>query len=604
MRAMRLVARWLGPEAQRIGIAEMLQETAESLRRPYIDYIGRLGVEQDSPGWWFGSLSEKNPGVSRAFLHICYFAVAARLSRKHANAGTLVLVVESPDVRRAIAGSLREDGIHFVEAGASHDDSVLGRVCDWVEMLARKFGGICRQVYRMAVARALGFSASVFHRGHETEERPWILLHNWVDARSFGADGRYRDIFFGPLREELLRRGMPVAVVASVLHKTPYVRLLINLKRSGIPVLVPHATLTLGAILKWGLHLLTRPPRPRVWPRFEGTDVSAILNGDERIDWKYMRVGEVLLIADVVRQWRLQVDIQSFIYTYEGHTWERGYCLAIREHFPQARLVGCQHSTLSQMHLSHFISEAEWGKVPFPDRVVTNGAYHYELLRKNGIPEQALSCGGTFRYGAVRGDIPALAASGSDQSAVRILVAFSVFATQAAELLLAVLEAFSDPRVSQVRLKFHPSLPARRVALEAGIALRSLPSHIQVVGKPLFQLLRDTDVLVYTDTTAAVEALACGIPAVHLLSSHAIDKDRLASFNGARISAGTAEGLKAAVLAVMGASPEECYERSRRWREVVDLLLPPPDEKTIDLFMPDGLPGKRSAESQVAAKVR
>lgn len=601
---MRQASRWLDPEAQRISIAAMLQETAESLQRPYIDYIGRLGAEQKSANWWFSSLSEKNPGVSRVFLHICYVAVAAHLCRQEGGSGTLVLVVESPEVRSAITGHARENGIPLAEAREARANPVVSVVCDWSEMFARKVWGIGRQVYRMAVARALGFSADVCNGAGGAGVGPWVLLHNWVDARSFGDNGRYHDIFFGPLREELQQRGVPVAIVASVLHKASYARLLIKLRRSGIPVLVPQAALTVGAVLRWGLSLLTMPPRRRAWPRFEGFDVSAILDADERMDWMGTRVGDVLMIRDVVRRWRCHLDIRAFIYTYEGHTWERSYCQAIREHFPKAQLVGYQHSTLSQMYLSHFISKAEWGKVPFPDRVVTNGAYHYDLLRRNGVPEQALSCGGAFRYGALGGGVAARVAGGSDRSAVRILVALSIFSTQAAELLLAVLEAFSDSREFQVLLKFHPSLQASLVASEAGRSLRSLPAHMQVVDQQLSWLLQEADVLVYTDTTAAVEALACGIPVVHLLSGQAIDMDRLGSFDGARVSAETAEGLRTAVKRVMKADAKERATRAERWREVVDRLLPKPDKSTVDMFMPERSNEERMESGQVTTKVR
>lgn len=604
MRTAQRIARWLGLEAERINISQTLQKIAESLRRPYIDYIGKLGEERESVGWWFSSLSEKNPGISRTFPYICYVAVALQLCRQHEKSGSLVLIVENRDIRRTVAGALREQGIQFIAPPEPCIASVIGAVSDWSEMFARKAWGISRQLYRMIVARALGFSAGVFNGGDDASTRSWVLLHNWVNAQSTDAVGRYQDVFFGALREELQRRGVSVAVVVSILSKAPYVRLLIKLKKSGIPVLVPHAALTLGDVLRWGWSLLTLPPQPHVWPRFEGMEVSDILNANERMDWKQTRVGDAFLILDVVRKWHSRLAPRAFIYTYEGHTWERGYCLAIREHFPESRLIGYQHSTHSPMWLSHFISRAEWGKVPFPDRVVTNGRYHYEMLRENGIPEQWLSCGGALRYSTLRSN-PLVSSNGkSDQSVIRVLAAFSIFPTQAAELLLAVSEAFSDSHRFQVLLKFHPLLPAVHAAAESGCTLRTLPAHMQVMNKPLSELLSEIDVLVYTDTTAAVEALACSVPVVHLKSNHTIDMDRLGYLEGARISVSTAEEMRITVERVLKPSFDDSAVRVRRWCEVVDLLLPKPDDKTIDLFMPEGLRENRSRTEQAAAYVR
>ncbi len=430
----------------------------------------------------------------------------------------------------------------------------------------------------------LGFSGVVFNGAAAGGNAPWVLLHNWVDSRSFGADGQYVDVFFGSLRDKLQERKLPVAVVASVLYKAPYLRLLLRLKGTGIPVLVPQAALTLGGLLRWARSLLTRSPGPHAWPRFEQFDVSDIMNAVERADWTGTRAGDVALIDDIAREWRRHQGLSAFIYTYEGHTWERGYCRAIRQHFPDAALIGYQHSTISPMHLSHFISKQEWGRVPFPDRIVTNGAHHYELLRSSGIPERTLACGGAIRYGTL-GNGPSAAYPGRpDRSKVRVLATCSIFPSQAAELLLAVLEAFPDPSGFQVLIKCHPNLPARRVAREAGLSTQSLPAHIRFVDSPLSLLMSDIDVLVYTDTTSAVEALAHGVPVVHVTSGYTIDLDRLGSFDGARPSATTAAELRSAVERVMKAGADE--QMSRRRREVVDALLPPPDEKTVELFMP------------------
>ena len=298
-----------------------------------------------------------------------------------------------------------------------------------------------------------------------------------------------------------------------------------------------------------------------------------------------MRAADVRLLSDIVRRWSMALNVQSFIYPYECQSWERGYCLAMREWYPQARLTGCQHATMSAMWLSHFISSVEWGKVPFPDRVVTNGAYHYDLLQRNGVPEWVLACGGAIRYGALGEEAAGSRREPSDPSVVRVLVMMSIVMTQSAELLLGAVEAFADPRAFRVTVKFHPCFPARRVIAEAGAW--TLPAHVAVVDAPVSELLRVADVLVYIDSTTAVEALAHGVPIVHFASDHELDTDPLAPFTDVRVSVGTPEELRKAVREVI--APEYRAARMRRWREVVDLLLPPPDEKTIDLFMPENV---------------
>lgn len=585
---MRRVEARLGRGAAHLVTAKELQATAGSLRSAYIGYIGELGTQRESDAWWFSTLSEKNPAISKVFLHICYVAVAAELCRRHGDTGTLLLVVEDAGVRSAVAAHLRERGARFRDVREPGASCLAAAARDWAEMLARRVYGIGRHIARMITARLLGFSAGIANGTSIGAARPWVLLYNWVDDRSFDTGGRYRDVYFDRLREELQKRGLPVAVVATVLSRSPYRRILAWLKQSGIPVLVPEAALTPGILWRWSWSLPLRPPQRRAWPRFQQFDVSDILNEAERIDWINTRAADVLLIAGIVGQWSRRFNVQSLIYPYEGQSWERGYCRAVRGCYPQARLIGYQHATVSPMWLSHFISSAEWGQVPFPDRVVTNGPHPYDLLRKNGVPEQVLACGSALRYGSALGsEAPGPDRATSGRSSLRVLVTPSIVMTQAAELLLASLKAFADPDAFRVTFKPHPCFPAVRVLAEAGVG--SLPPHVAIATEPVPALLRDADVLVYTDSTTAVEALAQGVPIVHFASNYEIDTDPLATFEGVRVSVETAEALEAAARAVVEADAGVRAARARRWQAVVDALLPPPDEKTIELFMPENV---------------
>jgi hypothetical protein len=219
--------------------------------------------------------------------------------------------------------------------------------------------------------------------------------------------------------------------------------------------------------------------------------------------------------------------------------------------------------------------------------VVANGSYGYDLLRLNGIPERALARGSALQYNAPGGAAPAPDGGQAGRPVVRVLVALPILKTQSAELLLAALGAFADPRAFHVTIKFHPRFSASRVLREAGVA--SFPSHVRVVREPMPDLLRKADVLLYTYTASAVEALTAGVPIVHFVPACDIDLDPLAGFDDIRHSTGTMEGLREAVRAVVTAAPAEREARMRRGREIRDQFWQPPDEKTFEPFMPENV---------------
>jgi hypothetical protein len=201
----------------------------------------------------------------------------------------------------------------FSEIGKSSVRIRLPVSLELIEMIARKMWNIARQVYRIVVARVLRFPVLSQNGECGINTRPWVLLHNWIDDRSFDQDGIYRDVYFGILRDELKRRGVRVGIVAAVLRKAPYLRLLLRLKRSGIPVFIPESELSLRAVFKVALSLMTRLPPRRAWPRFEGFDVSEILNEVQQMDWKHTRLDDVLLISDVVHEWSRYLNVEAFI---------------------------------------------------------------------------------------------------------------------------------------------------------------------------------------------------------------------------------------------------------------------------------------------------
>ena len=585
MRRMRRVRRWLGNEAGPITISGALQNTAKTIREAYLEYIGKVGREIDSPAWWMGSLSEKNPAVCKAFLHVCYVVAAVDLCIQRGSPQALVLVVESRGVRRAITGCLLERGIPFIEQDEPLIHRIIDTSRDLSEMGARLVLGLVRTTGKMTLARLAGFHVCAGAGTSSASARPIVLLYNWVDARSFSADGRYRDVYFGALRNHVERRGIRVGVVATILPRTSYWGALRQLKRAGMLVLVPHASLTIGDLVRGSVGLISPKLSGRTWPRFSGFNISEILVEAIHKDRIKNRLWEVGLISSMVRRWCERLDIQTFIYPYEGHAWERAYCQAFRTHNSQVKLIGYQHATVSLMCLNHFIVQAEWGKVPFPDRVVTNSPYHFQLFLRNGMPESVLASGGAFRYDTLGENVPARPAAQPADSRIRVLLAPAVIATNAAELLLVAIEAFPGGQQFTVVLKCHPRLPADRVLAEAGCS--ALPDNFLTDERPIAEALRHVDVVVYSDSTVALEALAQGIPVVHYSSNHEIDLDPLEDFPDLRFSTGTAQGLRDAVCALVQSDPAARLVLVRRAREVIQTILAKPDESTVDLFVPD-----------------
>jgi hypothetical protein len=416
-----------------------------------------------------------------------------------------------------------------------------------------------------------------------------VLLHSWIDSRSFSSDGSYQSISFGDLHDYIARRGLPYAIVPNILRALPFRVGVLRLVQSGIPFLLPQAFLALMDVIGTAFQGLALP-KPKRWPTFQGVDISALILDDQRRDWVLARYPTNVLLMAIVRRWNTAgIPVESFIYSFENHIWEKAYCMAFRKYYPKARLVGYQDANLPLMLLNFFVSNHETSKHPFPDVIVTNGRYSFDLLSQAGKGSTELRCGGALRHKYLtdlihNGD--RIGSEGDDQTRARfktVLVATSLSETLACELLYKVIVALRDETTVRVVVKCHPGLPFD--ALSKRLGIDTLPSHFEISNQPVSELLRACTILVYMDSTTSLEGLAIGTPVIHVASDFSLDFDPLESIPGSRLSVRTIVELRSAILSHFGNWNALTAERIRMRIKMVSQFLGPIDVSSYACFL-------------------
>lgn len=567
---------------ERINIAGLLQETAASLRQPYIDYIGELSVQNNSLLWWAGSLSEKNPFISKTFLYSCYIKVALSLAGS-SNQNDIVFLVENRALRSDIIKNMRS----MMDIHATHiepkSESVIHSLNDWRDFIVKHGYFVLNNIYRIVVAKHI-YRLNKVQSTKEIAHEDLSLIYTWVDQRSFTEDNTFRDAYFGNLSRHMEKKGKRVSIVPYILHTVSFKETIKKLIDCRGRFLVPSAYLKVSDIfrvLKTTLNL----PKKEKNPYFENMDISHLIHADCINDWKDTRVASNLLIHYLVKNWSEQgISVERFIYPYENHTWEKMYCMALRTFFPSANIIGHQHSTLSSMLVNYFFSEKELDIIPFPDRVVTNGKHTEKLLLDSGYDPTKLVCGGAIRYEYLvdmlkQNDLREKQ-TGDDFT---ILVTPSIDKNEASELILKALNALGSLDFCNVILKCHPLLPYENVTDDLNIT--SLPTNVTVSNQPVSRLLKKSDLLMYTNSTTCIEALAFGIPVLHIASDFVIDCDILDSLPDIRSSARTKEEIRNNVRELLEMETEELYYKKMAGREVVTGFFATVDGSVFELFI-------------------
>ncbi len=571
------VEQYFAEKGQRLDIGDKLQETAGSLRQPYIDYIGRLSLVYNSLEWWANSFSDKNMWFSKTFLYSCYMSLCRDLVNSDRQEN-LVLIGENPTIRQGILANLDDSpqyGKHLIETPLRN---LFSAITKNISSIITKVKFCAFMIYRTFLAGSYRLKTYADKPSNNTEGL--TLIHNWIFDRSFDNNGEYHDVHLGDLTAHLKNKGKRVVIVPYILLTSSYRQTLKKLKKSLGNFLLPESYLKLTDIIRIFIKTLSNRCS-YACPDFQGMRIAGIIADDVKQHLQRTDLTQNLLFYEAVKHWnQAGIPIEAFIYTYENQTLEKVYCLALRKYYPSAKLTGYQHSTVPRMLLNYFFSQDEVTVLPFPDKVITNGKYTERLFKESGYDPTKVVRGGAIRYTYLMQN--GETSTQRDTTQPVILVALSFDKNETVELALKVIRAYEDKKQYKIILKFHPAFPYSFVKKKIG----TLPRHFSVSERPISELLPECNMLIYTITATSIEALALGVPILHIKSDLTIDRDNLAGFPpDVRPSASTPENILKATENILKMDQNELTSKRQLWAEVVSELFGPVDETTFDLFL-------------------
>lgn len=568
----------------RLDIGDDLQKTADTLRQPYIDYIGNLSVENNSLFWWASSLSEKNPFISKTFLYSCYIKIVWSLIEY--NHDTIVFFIECRELRLSLVKNLHStlgQGVIHIEPKLSGFFNIF---INMLEFIFKHAWFLLNNVYRIILVKHVyKLKNSCFIHKIESDDE-LILLHTWIDQRSFSNDNLFHDAYFGGLKDYINKKNKHLVIIPSILHTISYSKSIEKLLNCKEQFIIPSSFLNISNVLKILIMTLKRPKK-KSYPYFNNMDISSLIYNDYINDWKNTRVASNLLFYYFIKNLRsCNLSVERFIYTYENHTWEKICCIAFREFFPKATIIGFQHGGLSKMLINYFFSEKERNIIPFPDIVITSGKCFRHILMMSGYDPNKILCGGAIRYKYLNNlSKQTVQQKKINRNSVNILVAPSIGKNEAAELVYKVVRSFGSMSMYNVILKFHPLMPYQQIANE--LNLKSLPEHFKVSLQPISKLLMDCDFLLYTESTTCIEAIAMGVYPINISSDIIIDCDFLDPIPEVRTKARTDDEIRCKVQELVEIDPKELNKRKAASMNAAEKIFSPVDDSVYEMFIKD-----------------
>ena len=571
----------IGKSGVRLELGNRLQETAKNNRQQYIDYIGSLSKRYDSLFWWTSSVCEKSPLASRTFLNTVYLSVARDYLKSSAGCENVVFFVESPGLRRSMQKNLSKLKDFEIIVYDSKLSSLLEKIIEDMRMFLIKIWFLIESLNRILISKYF----NAFDKAKIDPSKDITIIHTWVDKRSFTPAGGFRDSYFGDLSKELKRRGKNIVIVPYVLSSISYRDAVNKMRSSSETFLLPYAFVRIRDIFSIIFRIIFKSNKERC-PLFGRLDISDLICEELKKDRIGIRLPRDLLLYNVVEGWRRKdLKIASFIQTFENQTWNKAFTLAFRRYYPNTKLIAYQHAATSKMYLNYYFSSEESKILPLADKIITNGRYNAKEFIDSGYDPEKVFSGGAIRFASVLEKAKLAVDRARGHKEFTVLVTMSISPLEAAELFWKVKEAFEDIKEYKVILKFHPVTPFEKAAKLLGMSSNDLPKNFKLSEKPLTEILDYADVLLYTSSTTCFEAMAMGVPTLHVESDYLIDVDPLDFAKNLRRSTGSPEEILDYVQKFKSMSDEKLSKERLKWKNAVKEVFGPVTNETYNLFL-------------------
>ena len=559
-----------------LATTDRFHRVAEDLRKPFLAYLYGLGLEIGSLHWWISSLSFRSGFSSKSFHQACYLKVALDLVDSWAGPGPLILVVSDSPVWRALKNnSPQEDGkeVRFL---VSRPSAASRAVRYALKMLAHRGWFLFREIYRWLQSRMM-------IRRPPTLAEPVTLIVSYATQANLSNARPFHESYFGNLSTQLENAGSSVAISPMLLKEVPYHEALTRFRDVPLPVLVPHRYLTLLDLVRAAVRSCNKLPLPDPLPRFCGLDIEPLLQEELRgfrvTNW----AADVLLVAALVRRWAdTGLTFERIIYVYENQPWERALCWAARRYMPGTVLVGYQHARVPRFLLNLYFAPGGEIAAPLPDRVVTVGRHTARLLTNDGYGPIQVRVAGALQMQGFLESRPDRNGSNMAPSEPVVLVAPSSGLEEAAELVDMAVHLFDRDEGVKVVVKCHPQMTYHQAS---GLAAADLPGHVQVSDQPIIELMQESAVMVYSGSTVCIQALALGLPLIHVRPQFDFDLDPLEAVPDARPEVTGLEELRQKVRWMLQHREEYISQHQESWSQLVEEIYGPVTEDTVHAFI-------------------
>lgn len=346
------------------------------------------------------------------------------------------------------------------------------------------------QAFRNILNLSLPFmnKAKIAPQGYDV-----IFFTTWFQRTLQSYKNDKLDPFFGDLPTLIEQRGKKTALFC---HIENFVKAntedISALRQNNIYTY--HQFLTLTDVLSIFLKVLVSQPKIPLEYKF----LSKCIKRDVSCT-KWIQSLHALMIQCIAKKFiRLNSNIKVF-YTFEGNCWEKGISLAAQGlALPLSMVYGYQHTGFSE-----FQQKLKAFNPLFPGKIISTGAAASQSLATNFLHKKTSVLTGCHLRGAPFPHTPLKKSFPFEITKILLLLQGTTYDILFLQKAAQYIQGFSG----EVMVRLHPAWQKHPLQLPI--------NYLRAEGT-LQDNLRQSDIVIHSGTTAALEAAYCGIPSVYL----------------------------------------------------------------------------------------
>ena len=542
-------------------------------RKEYIDFIGNLNARYNSIYWLANSISYKGTFVFDLYAQLYNYYCVVSFIKKYP--GNYVIIssnfILNKCLKRYCEGNKFD--CRLLDLQNKKNRLVhLRRYC--LSNLCFLLDGWMRKVLVFAYLRK-NFKIIIDNK------KTYYVIKSWADSRSFQKDNLYVDLFFGRLPAYLKERNIDFIILVGILDGyKEVVKKIKNVKGESI-IPQEHFVGYFDYIKVIFLNLINRP-RIDKGLNFLELGIADLVKECLDKDYEYGEVNKNLLYYYYIKGFLKKVKVDKLVFTFENQSWERMIVSGIRKHSPSTKIIGYAHSSIRQSMLGYFCSPKEDDVIPLPDRVITIGLEPKLILATAGsyIKRIELEEGCALRYEYIFKRKPF-----NRNKNGSILAAFSIDIVSSLKLIRFLQHSLQDRAGAKIILRSHPFTPIEMIIKKYNI---TLDPNFQISEKKNFEEeLKRTSLIIYTDTTSSIEAVMCGIPAIHVDFKEPVNSDPLFKVNSFKWSVFGKDELCNVIDYIYTMNDDEYLKRHSDAMDYLKRYFYPVEERYLKKFTAD-----------------